>query len=326
MILNFVDRINLKIQDFVSNGFITATGVVSILSKRTDLAMEAHELWRTAAHQAQLPGIHSDTHMQHGYEVTTVCVTDEESAKALGKPKGTYVTLDLRPYWSHEEGAFERAARAVGTELRALLGKDVKSALVTGLGNDAMTPDAIGPSSAEHVLVTRHLMHTEEFSSLAAVSVLTPGVLGRTGMEAAEVIRGAVKIVRPDVLIAVDALASRSLARVCTTVQLSDTGMIPGSGVGNRRRAVNQALLHIPVIALGVPTVVDAATLAADLLEEAGTAQVDPAALRGQDAASLMVTPRDIDAQIAELSRIVGYGINLALHPLSFEDLTALLG
>ena len=156
--------------------------------------------------------------------------------------------------------------------------------------------------------------------------MLTPGVLGRTGMEAAEVIRGAVKIVRPDVLIAVDALASRSLARVCTTVQLSDTGMIPGSGVGNRRRAVNQALLHIPVIALGVPTVVDAATLAADLLEEAGAAQVDPAALRGQDAAALMVTPRDIDAQIAELSRIVGYGINLALHPLSFEDLTALLG
>lgn len=297
-----------------------------MLTKRTDLAMEAHELWRTSARQAQLSGLCSDTHTHFGYEVTTVKVTDDESAKALGKPKGTYVTLDLRPYWTHAEDSLERAAQAVGTELRTLLGRNVKSALVTGLGNDAMTPDAIGPVSASHVLVTRHLMHTEPFSSLTAVSVLTPGVLGRTGMEAAEVIRGAVETVQPDVLLAVDALASRSLARVCTTVQLSDTGIIPGSGVGNRRCAINQALLHVPVIALGVPTVVDAATLAADLLEESGQAQADPSALRGQDAASLMVTPRDIDAQIAELSRIVGYGINLALQPLSFEELTQLLG
>ena len=130
----------------------------------------------------------------------------------------------------------------------------------------------------------------------------------------------------PAAVVVIDALAAMETSHICTTIQLTDTGISPGSGVGNRRRAVNQALLHIPVIALGVPTVVDAATLAADLLEEAGAAQVDPAALRGQDAAALMVTPRDIDAQIAELSRIVGYGINLALHPLSFEDLTALLG
>lgn len=297
-----------------------------MLTKRTDLAMEAHELWRTAARQAPLPGLCSDTHTRFGYEVTTVKVTDNEGAKALGKPKGTYVTLDLRPYWTRAENSFERAAQAVGTELRALLGKNVKSALVTGLGNDAMTPDAIGPVSASHVLATRHLMQTEPFSSLTAVSVLTPGVLGRTGMEAAEVIRGAVEAVRPDVLLAIDALASRSLARVCTTLQLSDTGIIPGSGVGNRRCAINQTLLHIPVIALGIPTVVDAATLAADLLEESGQAKADPSALRGLDAASLMVTPRDIDTQIADLSRIVGFGINLALQPLSFEELTQLLG
>ena len=295
-----------------------------MLSKRTDLAMEAHELWRATARQGQLPGLRSDTHKRCGYEVTSVTITDEESTKALGKPKGTYLTIDLRPYWTHLDDSLARAAKAIGAELRTLLGKDVTSALVIGLGNDAMAPDAIGPFSTEHVLVTRHLTHTKAFSSLTAVSVLTPGVLGRTGMESAEVIRGAVTAVKPDVLLAVDALASRSLARVCTTVQLSDTGIIPGSGVGNRRCAINQELVHIPVIAIGVPTVVDAATLAADLLEESGAAQVDPAALRGQDAASLMVTPRDIDAQIAELSRIIGYGINLALQPLRYEELIAL--
>lgn len=324
MILNFVDSLRLKYKILYKLRQKLAIEVIPILAKRTDLAMEAHELWRSDTQRTQLPGIRSDTHMQCGYEVTTVTVKDDESANALGKPQGTYHTLDLRPYWTHADGAFERAARAVGTELRTLLGKPVRSALVAGLGNDAMTPDAIGPASAKHVLVTRHLMRTEAFSALTSVSVLQPGVLGRTGMEAAEVIRGAVRAVQPEVLIAVDALASRSLARVCTTVQLSDTGIIPGSGVGNRRCAVNQAMLHIPVIAVGVPTVVDAATLAADLLEETGTAQIDPSALRGQDAAALMVTPRDIDAQIAELSRIVGYGINLALQPLSLEDLVAL--
>lgn len=326
MILNFVGRIRTKYKILYQAVSMLTVKVVFMLSKRTDLAMEAHELWRATARQTQLSGLCSDTHKRFGYEVTTVKVTDDEGAKALGKPKGTYITLDLRPYWTHAEDSLERAANAVGAELRALLGKDVKSALVAGLGNDAMTPDAIGPCSAAHVLATRHLRHTEPFSSFAATSVLTPGVLGRTGIESAEVIRGAVETVRPDVLLAVDALASRSLARVCTTVQLSDTGIIPGSGVGNRRCAINQALLHIPVIALGVPTVVDAATLAADLLEESGQAQADPSALRGLDAASLMVTPRDIDAQIAELARIVGYGINLALQPLCFEELIQLLG
>jgi len=294
--------------------------------RRTDLALEAHELWRGGAKENDLPGVASSEHETCGYQVTTVTVTDNASARALGKPKGTYVTLDLRPYWSHGEDMLERAAGAVAAELRSLIADDsVRTALVVGLGNRAMTPDAIGPQVAEHVLVTRHLMRDEAFASLTAVGVLVPGVLGRTGMEAVEIIRGAVRTVRPDVLIAVDALASRSLARVCTTVQLSDTGIVPGSGVGHRRRALNRLSLGIPVIAVGVPTVVDAATLACDILEEAGAGDVDPSALRGHSA-GVMVTPRDIDAQIRELSRVVGYGIDLALQPLGYEELCALMG
>lgn len=290
--------------------------------RRTDLALEAHSLQTKQA--KNLPGVTTWRREVSGYGVDVVEITENGAAEALGKPKGQYVTLDLRPYWAHEEDAFQRAISAVGTELRALL-SDVRTALVTGLGNDAMTPDAIGPQAAEHVLVTRHLMREAGFSALTAVSVLVPGVLGRTGLEAAEAIRGAVQTVKPDVVIAIDALASRSLERVCTTVQLSDTGIVPGSGVGNRRQALNRDSLGVPVIAVGVPTVVDAATLALDILEEAGAPLSDPSALRGHGE-NVMVTPRDIDAQIRELARIVGYGINLALQPLSYDDLCALLG
>ncbi len=295
-----------------------------MLERRTDLALEAHELRRAQAEKVS--GASAREHETFGYGVTVVEVTERAAARALGKPMGTYVTLDLRPYWEHADDAFERAATAVGTELRALIGEgEVKTALVAGLGNAAMTPDAVGPQTAEHVLVTRHLMRESAFAGLTAVSVLVPGVLGRTGMEAVETIRGAVRTVHPDVLIAVDALASRSLARVCTTVQLSDTGIVPGSGVGNRRRALNRASLGIPVIAVGVPTVVDAGTLALDILEEAGAELPDPSALRGRGR-GVMVTPRDIDAQIRELARVVGYGINLALQPLSYRELCALMG
>ena len=297
-----------------------------MFQKRTDLALEAQELWRAGAGSAALPGVRTEQREVLGCGVTTVTVTENEAARALGKPKGTYVTLDLRPVRERAEDALARAAGAVGTELRALLPSGgAETALVAGLGNRAMTPDAIGPLAAEHVLVTRHLLRERAFAGLRSVSVLVPGVLGRTGMEAAETLRGAVRTVRPGAVIAVDALASRSLDRVCTTVQLSDAGIVPGSGVGNRRKALDYAALGVPVIAVGVPTVVDAATLALDILEEAGAALSDPGALRGRGA-DVMVTPRDIDAQVRELARIVGYGIDLALQPLDFDALCALLG
>lgn len=286
--------------------------------RRTDLALEAHELLRDATRR----GAETRKRERFGFRVTVVEITDKETAKALGKPVGTYVTLDLRP--ARAENWTERAARAVGCELHALLGEDVENVLVVGLGNDAMTPDAIGPQTAEHVLVTRHLKTEAAFAAFTSVSVLTPGVLGRTGLEAAETVRGAVEAAKPDAVIVVDALASRSLARLCATVQLSDVGIVPGSGVGNHRHALDQNTLGVPVIAVGAPTVVDAATLALDVLEEAGVAPRDPKALRGHE--GVMVTTRDVDAQIRDLARVIGYGINLALQSVSYETLCALLG
>ena len=295
--------------------------------RRTDLALEAHALWLAAAKSNTDLGIKTSEHDCCGYHITTVNVPDESCAKALGKPKGSYVTLDLRNYWTHSSSAFEHAVCALAQELRSLITRcqGGKCVLVVGLGNDAMTPDAIGPKSAEHILVTRHLKRESAFSSFASVSVLVPGVLGRTGMEAAEIVHGAVNTIRPDLIVAIDALASQRLSRLCTTVQLSDTGIIPGSGVGNDRCALDHKTLGAPVIAVGVPTVVDAATLCADVLEEAHITGFDPEALRGHE--RVMVTPRDIDAQIEEFSRIIGYGINLALQPtLTLKDIMDLLG
>ena len=250
--------------------------------------------------------------------MTTVTVESEAASRALGKPRGTYVTLDLRALSPEDPAYTERAALALRDELRALLEGTVDTALVVGLGNRAMTPDVIGPRAADHV------KGCAAFGALADVSVLTPGVLGTTGLEAAELVRGAVETVRPDLVVAVDALASQSLGRVCTTVQLTDAGIVPGSGVGNHRRALTRETLGVPVLAVGVPTVVDAATLALDLLDEAGADLPDPAALRGQG--SVMVTPRDIDARAEQLARVVGFGVGLALQPsLSLDELRALI-
>ena len=294
-----------------------------MLIRRTDLAMEAHELWR-GGEKKKLRGVDHRTVFRRGCRVTSVAVTDDQAAHALGKPVGNYITLDLAPLLRDAESPVERASRAVGAELRALMGENVKSVLVAGLGNAAMTPDAIGPLSTEHVLVTRHQGDQPVFSALTAVSVLTPGVLGRTGIEALEIVRGAVRAVQPDALIVIDALAARALARLFPTVQLSNTGIVPGSGVGNHRCALDEKTVGVPVFAIGVPTVVDAATLTLDVLEEAGKPSVDPDALRGHE--TVMVTTRDIDAQIREFSRIIGYGIDLALQPLSFAEVTSLLG
>lgn len=291
------------------------------LVRRTDLAEEARALC-CASSRGALPGVRRRFRLRAGLPVTEITVTTPAAARALDKPPGRYVTLDL----SSCRGGFDpAAARAVGAELRRLMGGGVRSALVVGLGNAGMTPDAVGPAAAEHILVTRHLRDSPLFAALARVSVITPGVLGKTGIEAAELVRGAVDSARPDAVIAVDALAARSLSRLCSSVQLSDTGIVPGSGVGNHRAALTRETLGVPVYAVGVPTVVDAATLTLDVLEEAGCADLpDPAALRGH--AGVLVTARDIDAEIRALARVLGYGIDLALYPLELDELAALLG
>ena len=296
--------------------------------RRTDLAVEAAQLWRERGGVGALPGVESRESKREGYPVTTVKILDCRGEQALGKPAGTYVTLTLEGLARRENDAFGRAARAVAAELTPLLKLSKGSpVLVVGLGNRSITPDDIGPKAADHTMVTRHLVEQvpEHFGSFRPVAALAAGVLGTTGVESGELVRAVTEKIRPSCVIAVDALASRSLSRVCTTVQLSDTGITPGSGVGNARAALDRASLGVPVIAVGVPTVVDGATLAADLLAEAGQAHLDPQALQGAGE-GLMVTPRDIDARVTDLAKVVGFGINLALQTgLTVEDVELFL-
>ena len=297
-----------------------------MFSKRTDLALEAKELWQESASQTtRLAGVRARTAKQEGYPLTRVDILDETGEKALGKPQGSYLTIDLTTFWQRKEDFFIRAVRAIGSQLKALLPEEGE-ALIIGLGNAAMTPDSIGPLSLKHLLVTRHLIAAmpRHFSGFRPVSACSTGVLGTTGLESAEMVQGLVKQTNPAVVIAVDALASRRTGRLCNTVQLSDTGIIPGSGVGNHRAALNRETLGVPVISIGVPTVVDAVTLAVDLLEDAGITHFDHEALQKSNG-TMTVTTRDIDAQVRDLSKVIGYAINWALQDLDIEEITALL-
>ena len=296
-----------------------------MFSKRTDLALEAQELWRESAGESgKLSGVKSAKRRLEGYPVTEVEILDQRGEEALGKPVGRYLTIDLTSYWQRKTDYFPRAVRAVGGALKSLL-PDTGSVLAVGLGNAAMTPDAVGPLALESVLITRHLIADmpPQFAGFRSVAAFRTGVLGTTGVESAEAVRGIAERTEPAAVIAIDALASRRRARLCATVQLSDTGILPGSGVGNHRAALNQETLGAPVIAVGVPTVVDAATLAADLLEENGQT-IDEEALRTGHG-GLMVTPQEIDAQVRDLAKVIGYGINWAVQDLNVEEINALL-
>lgn len=297
-----------------------------MFAKRTDLALEARELWQESAEKTtRLSGVKATKQKQEGYPVTRVDILDQRGEEALGKPQGSYLTIDLTTFWQRKADFFERAVRAVGSQLKTLLPAE-GPALVIGLGNAAMTPDAVGPLAVDNVLITRHLIAAmpKHFAGFRPVAVFRTGVLGTTGVESAEAVRGLVAEIQPSLVIAIDALASRRVGRVCATVQLSDTGIIPGSGVGNHRAALNQETLGVPVFAVGIPTVVDAATLTADLLEESGITEFDEKRLRSRKQ-PLMVTPRDIDQQVRDLSKVVGYGINWALQDLEIEEMNALL-
>ena len=290
-----------------------------MLKRRTDLALEAKELWTESAEkETKLEGVRARDSLREGYQVTTVDILDEQGAEVAGSISQS----------GKEEDAFGRAARAIAAELNGLLKlPEEATCLVVGLGNRAITPDAIGPGVADHTMVTRHLVEQapEHFGSFRPVAALAAGVLGTTGVESGELVKAVAEKIRPGCIIAVDALASRSMDRVCTTVQLANTGIVPGSGVGNHRAALNRETLGVPVIAVGVPTVVDAGTLAADILAEAGQEGLDPEALAGAGE-GLMVTPRDIDQRVADLVKVIGYGINLALQPgLTIEDVDLFL-
>lgn len=269
---------------------------------RTDLALEAKSIWEQSAEKtAKLHGVTADERQERGAKIVAVRIWDEEGANALHKPIGTYITLELQTQ------SVPELAALLAQELRRLIAPiSPQCVLVAGLGNRAVTPDALGPETADRLFLTRHLIEhlPEHFGHCRSVSAVCPGVLATTGMESLELVRGAVSHVQPDCVIAVDALAAGAPERLCTTVQLSDSGIVPGSGVGNRRAAMDHATLGVPVLCLGVPTVVDASALRQ-------TPTTD----------TMIVTPRDIDAQIRFLSRVLAGGLNLALHEgFSYED------
>lgn len=280
--------------------------------KRTDLAMEAHELWRqSAADTTKLPGVRARTDRADGLQTTVVEILDEKGAKALGKPVGVYTTLELPQGLRAQRDYARQAEEQLCGRLQQLLQEMEGSVLVVGLGNRAVTPDAIGPLTASRLLVTRHLTQQlpDYFGSLRPVCALTPGVLAQTGLESAEIVRSVVRRLRPACMVAVDALAASELGRICTTVQISDAGIVPGSGIGNHRAAFNRETMGVPVIAVGVPTVVDAACL---------TAEGAPAPPRG-----MVVSTTDIDERVDLLSGLVAMALNRALQPgLTRDEIT----
>ena len=286
---------------------------------RTDLAVEAIENHKSAA---ALPHVRQSDRMLEGFAIHEVRILSEDAAREIGKPQGRYLTLELDALIRREEDAFPRACKALSTLLRELLPHPNDGpVLIAGLGNRMITPDAIGPQTADHVIATRHLVAQSPaiFADWRPVSALAPGVLGQTGVETGEVICGVLDRVRPAAVIAVDALAAGRLSRLLHTVQLADTGITPGAGVGNARAALNKETLGVPVIAVGVPTVVDGATLAHEISSQLG----QPACEALDDLSQpVMITTRDIDREAAAISRMIGYAVNMALHPhLSVADI-----
>ena len=286
---------------------------------RTDLAVEAIENHKTAA---ALPHVRQSDRTLEGFAVHEVRILSEDAAREIGKPQGRYLTLELDALIRREEDAFPRACKALSTLLRELLPHPNDGpVLIAGLGNRMITPDAIGPQTADPIIATRHLVAQSPalFADWRPVSALAPGVLGQTGVETGEVICGVLDRVRPAAVIAVDALAAGRLSRLLRTVQLADTGITPGAGVGNTRAALNKETLGVPVIAVGVPTVVDGATLAHEISSQLG----QPACEALDDLSQpVMITTRDIDREVADISRMIGYAVNMALHPhLSVADI-----
>ena len=283
------------------------------MNGRTDLAMEAYSLWRQEAGETtKLSGVRAREEDAGGVHITRVEILDEEGARALGKPQGRYVTLELRALSRREPGSFEEAAEAVAREAEAFLGSPA-SALCAGLGNDAVTVDAFGPWTLGYLLVTRHMkaQMPEAFSRFCSVSAVKPGVLATSGMESLELVQAAVQAVAPEAVIAFDALAAADPERLCRTIQLTDAGIAPGSGIGNCRAAFTRQSLGRPVLAIGVPTLMEAEALAGRRLP----------GLSG-----LVVTPRDADLRVRELSRAVGFGVSMALHRgLSVRDAASFL-
>lgn len=287
------------------------------MSARTDLAVEMID-----EDAKSLPkGIERHIRKSSACLITEIDVTSEIAGIRIGKPKGTYVTIETDRL-SSSPSDFEEQAQNIADEITALLGhlkSGIDNGLIVGLGNSDITPDALGPMVASKIIATRHLGDSlpreHELSSLKKVSAIAPGVLGQTGIEAAEVVDSICSEIKPAFIIAVDALACSDISRLGTTIQISDSGIAPGSGVQNRRKELTEKTLGIPVIAVGVPTVVDMHTIVENITGDPPDKHLP----------NMMVTPRDVDNLIERAARLIAYAINRALQPaLSFTDITAL--
>ena len=314
-----------------------------MFGKRTDLAVEAHEIYSEQAEKKEeLSGVRVENFTEGKIKITKVVISDRYGAESLGKPMGTYITLECDRLM-YDTAEYENMCGEIAKQIRSIANVTDKSViLVAGLGNESITPDALGPKVVSKLMITRHMKEymSQYFGdSLRSVCAVAPGVLGTTGIESAEIVKGVCEKIKPDLVIAVDALASRSMDRISTTFQIADTGICPGEGIGNRRIGLNRESLGVPVIAVGVPTVIDAVTIANDSIEmmaekysgnmremvknhsESERKNMIAESL-SKNINSLVVTPKDIDEIIEKVSKTVANGINLALHrDFDLEDI-----
>lgn len=315
--------------------------VIKLIKINTDLAVESKEIY-SEKNDVEIQGVSVDVKEYDNYVITQVEVNNENGMEKLNKPIGKYITLDIPKLEFNDQDLKDEISQAVAKEIKSLVNLHKNSKiLIIGLGNWNISPDALGPKVVERVLVTRQyfINYNKEFDeTMANVSAMSPGVMGITGIESFDIIEGVIDKVKPDLVIVVDALASRKMDRVSSTIQISNTGISPGSGVGNKKRHLNEGSLGIPVIAVGIPTVVNAATIVNDSLDliikglkkadEVGSQFYDLLEqMSSQDKYTLIeellnpfmgntiVTPKDIDVLIDDLSIVIANGLNIALHP-----------
>ena len=277
---------------------------------RTDLALEARERYEE---DVEIRGVSVEETYDEKRDIraTTVRIESENGAKAMGKPIGVYITLEAPKLSEPDKDYHREVSEALAVYLQELLGtKEERSVLVVGLGNREVTPDALGPEVVGNLRITRHVVKEYgksafEKEKVHMVSGIVPGVMAQTGMETLEIVRGVVEETQPDVVVAIDALAARSSKRLNRTIQISDAGIHPGSGVGNHRHSLTRETIGVPVVAIGVPTVVDAATIVYDAVRDRNAV---PPGLN-----SMFVTPKDIDETIKHLSFTISEALNIAL-------------
>lgn len=316
------------------------------MSIRTDLAVEAKDICYKE-NKGVLEGVEVTDRKEGDIKITSVNIVSDIGERNMRKPKGTYITIDMPKITYYDAETMDEVSRVLAKELTSLVKlQESMTALVVGLGNWNVTPDALGPKVIERLMITRHLKQLipdDIDEGIRPVCAIAPGVLGITGIETGEIIKGIVDKVKPNVIICIDALASRKMERVNTTIQIGNTGISPGAGVGNKRMEISEKTLGIPVVAIGVPTVVDAATMANDTIDLVLDEMIQQSsenrqfydmlkavnkeekqkmieALLNPYVGNLVVTPKEVDTVIESLSKIIANGVNICLQPALTEE------